>query len=240
MGTHPIFESDFDCLTEQQKKMGKKSRSSSTSSSSSSSGSDHGKKAPRKEAKEADVLQVKAERSSISPVRGVKKEKAKSARSRSASPSTSAIKEKEQQTRKNKKDDVLTNRTGGAYIPPARLRAMQESITDKSSTAYQRISWEAIKKSIHGIVNKVNVSNISIICRELFGENILRGRGILSRLVLVFRRSFRRNQKDLCLNACRFVAHLVNQQVVHEIMALEILTLLLENPTDDSVEVAVG
>merc|ERR1711935_1200167 len=277
MGTHPIFESDFDCLTEQQK-MGKKSRSSSTSSSSSSSGSGHGKKkAPRKEAKEADVLQVKAERSSISPVRGVKKEKAKSARSRSASPSTSAIKEKEQQTRKNKKDDVLTNRTGGAYIPPARLRAMQESITDKSSTAYQRISWEAIKKAIHGIVNKVNVSNISIICRELFGENILRGRGllsrsilqaqgasptftnvyaalvaiintkfpaigelILSRLVLVFRRSFRRNQKDLCLNACRFVAHLVNQQVVHEIMALEILTLLLENPTDDSVEVAVG
>ena len=36
------------------------------------------------------------------------------------------------------------------------------------------------------------------------------------------------------------MAHLVNQQVVHEIMALEILTLLLENPTDDSVEVAVG
>ena len=63
---------------------------------------------------------------------------------------------------------------------------------------------------------------------------------ILSRLVLVFRRSFRRNQKDLCLNGCRFVAHLVNQQVVHEIMGLEILTLLLENPTDDSVEVAVG
>ena len=57
---------------------------------------------------------------------------------------------------------------------------------------------------------------------------------------MVFRRSFRRNQKDLCLNACRFVAHLVNLQVVHEIMALEILTLLLENPTDDSVEVAVG
>ena len=66
------------------------------------------------------------------------------------------------------------------------------------------------------------------------------GELILSRLCLVFRRSFRRNQKDLCLNACRFVAHLVNLQVVHEIMALEILTLLLENPTDDSVEVAVG
>ena len=32
----------------------------------------------------------------------------------------------------------------------------------------------------------------------------------------------------------------MNQQVCHEILALEILTLLLENPTDDSVEVAVG
>ena len=27
---------------------------------------------------------------------------------------------------------------------------------------------------------------------------------------------------------------------VHELIALEILTLLLENPTDDSVEVAIG
>jgi pre-mRNA-splicing factor CWC22 len=29
----------------------------------------------------------------------------------------------------------------------------------------------------------------------------------------------------------------VNQQVAHEIVALQLLTLLLENPTDDSVEV---
>lgn len=42
------------------------------------------------------------------------------------------------------------------------------------------------------------------------------------------------------LAAVKFVAHLVNQQVAHEIIALELLTVLLENPTDDSVEVAVG
>lgn len=42
------------------------------------------------------------------------------------------------------------------------------------------------------------------------------------------------------LAAVKFIAHLVNQQVAHEIIALELLTVLLENPTDDSVEVAVG
>lgn len=32
----------------------------------------------------------------------------------------------------------------------------------------------------------------------------------------------------------------MNQQAAHEIIALELLTVLLEKPTDDSVEVAVG
>ena len=48
--------------------------------------------------------------------------------------------------------DVLTSRTGGAYIPPAKLKLMQAEITDKSSIAYQRLSWEALKKSIQGMV----------------------------------------------------------------------------------------
>lgn len=34
------------------------------------------------------------------------------------------------------------------------------------------------------------------------------------------------------------IAQLVNQQVLHEYVALELLTLLLREPTDDSVEVA--
>lgn len=33
---------------------------------------------------------------------------------------------------------------------------------------------------------------------------------------------------------------MVNQRVAHEILALEILTLLVETPTDDSVEVAIA
>lgn len=65
--------------------------------------------------------------------------------------------EEEEPAPKRKKEEVdpILTRTGGAYIPPARLRMMQQSITDKSSVAYQRLAWEALKKSINGLINKV-------------------------------------------------------------------------------------
>lgn len=185
--------------------------------------------------------------------------------------------ESEAKPRERKQIDMLTTRTGGAYIPPAKLRMMQENITDKSSAAYQRIAWEALKKSIHGYINKINTSNIGIIARELLHENIVRGRGLLcksiiqaqaasptftnvyaalvaiinskfpnigelllKRLVLQFKRGFKQNNKAICISAVTFVAHLVNQRVAHEILALEILTLLVESPSDDSVEVAIS
>ena len=168
-------------------------------------------------------------------------------------------------------------RTGGAYIPPARLAQMQRSITDRSSEAFQRVSWEALKKSLNGLVNKVNTANLKDIVVELFGENLIRGRGLLvkaclkaqsaalpftpvyaasiavlntklpdigeltlKRLIVQFRRSYRRNDKAQCLASVMFLAHLVNQRVAHEIVALQLLTLLLEQPTDDSVEIAVA
>lgn len=44
----------------------------------------------------------------------------------------------------------------------------------------------------------------------------------------------------MCNSTTTFIAHLVNQQVAHEIIALQVLVLLLERPTDDSIEIAVG
>ncbi|XP_041117696.1 pre-mRNA-splicing factor CWC22 homolog isoform X2 [Polyodon spathula] len=194
-------------------------------------------------------------------------------RGRSPSP---VVEEPPVKKKKEELDPILT-RTGGAYIPPAKLRMMQEQITDKSSMAYQRMSWEALKKSINGLINKVNVSNIANIIHELLQENIVRGRGqlarsilqaqnaspifthvyaavvaiinskfpqigelVLKRLILNFRKGYRRNDKQLCLAASKFVAHLVNQNVAHEVLCLEMLTLLLERPNDDSVEVAIS
>ncbi|KAG1714940.1 Pre-mRNA-splicing factor CWC22 [Nymphon striatum] len=66
------------------------------------------------------------------------------------------------------------------------------------------------------------------------------GELILKRLIIQFRKGFKRNDKSICLASTRFIAHLINQLVAHEVLALEILTLLLETPTEDSVEVAVS
>ena len=116
-----------------------------------------------------------------------------------------------------------------------------------------------------------------MIVPELFGENLIRGKGLycrsimkaqaaslpftpiyaaltaivntkipsigellLTRLIIQFRKAYRRNDKAVCLSSTTFIAHLCDQQVAHEIVALQILSLLLQNPTDDSVEVAVG
>lgn len=66
------------------------------------------------------------------------------------------------------------------------------------------------------------------------------GELLLKRLINEFIKAFRRNQKDRCLTTARFIAHLVNQKLAHELIVLELLTLLLEQTTDDSVEVSVA
>jgi pre-mRNA-splicing factor CWC22 len=176
-----------------------------------------------------------------------------------------------------KSSSLAKSLSGGAYIPPAKLRQLQGAITDKSSAEFQRLAWEALKKSIHGLVNKVNIPNIAQVVRELFKENLVRGRGLLcrsvmqaqvfsptftnvyaslmavinmkfpqigelllKRLIAQFRSSYKQNRKEQCIATCKFIAHLINQNVAHEILALQVLTLLLENPTNHSVEVAIG
>lgn len=185
--------------------------------------------------------------------------------------------EAKQAAAKKEYDDLLNKRSGGVYIPPARLRALQAQITDKTSKEYQRMAWEALKKSINGLINKVNVANIKSIVPELFAENLVRGRGLfcrsimkaqssslpfspifaaavaivntklpqigellVSRLVVQFRKAFKRNDKTVCISSTTFLAQLCNQQVVHEMLIAQILLLLLHQPTDDSVEIAVS
>ncbi|CAH2054384.1 unnamed protein product [Thlaspi arvense] len=63
---------------------------------------------------------------------------------------------------------------------------------------------------------------------------------LLRRLVLQIRRAYHRNDKPLLLAVVRFLAHLVNQRVAGETIALELFQMLLGEPTADTVEVAVA
>ncbi|CAG9972176.1 unnamed protein product [Clonostachys byssicola] len=196
---------------------------------------------------------------------------------RARTPPPVRTEEEKQAAAKAEYEKLLNMRSGGTYIPPARLRALQAQITDKTSKEYQRMAWEALKKSINGLINKVNTANIKFIVPELFGENLIRGRGLfcrsimkaqaaslpftpiyaamaaivntklptvgellIRRLVMQFRKGYKRNDKAVCLSSTTFLAHLINQQVQHEILAGQILLTLLNKPSDDSVEIAVG
>ncbi|KAL8530813.1 hypothetical protein ACS0TY_007737 [Phlomoides rotata] len=164
--------------------------------------------------------------------------------------------------------DAVANlgRSGGVYIPPFKLARMMKEVEDKSSIEYQRMTWDALRKSINGLVNKVNATNIKNIIPDLFAENLIRGWGLfcrscmksqmaspgftdvfaalvavvntkflevggllLRRIILQLQRAYKRNDKPQLLAAVKFIAHMVNQQLVHELIALELLTLLLES-----------
>lgn len=143
---------------------------------------------------------------------------------------------------------------------------------DHSSVEYQRMMWELLRKSINGIVNKVNISNIQMVVIELLNENIIRGRGLLARAIIKsqmaspnfthvysalisvinsklpsigeliinrvliqFKRSYERNNRIVCMATTKMIAHLVNQRILGEYVALQVLMTLLMNVSEDSV-----
>ncbi|KAI3769307.1 hypothetical protein L6452_00408 [Arctium lappa] len=159
----------------------------------------------------------------------------------------------------------MTNlgKSGGVYTPPFNLARMMNEVQD--STEYQKMTWVALRKSINGLINKVNATNIKNIIPELFAENLIRGRGLffrscmksqmafpgftdvfaalvavvntkfpevgdllLRRTILQLQRAYKRNDKPQLFVAFKFVAHLVNQQIVHELIALELLISLVK------------
>jgi len=172
----------------------------------------------------------------------------------------------------------IGGRTGGVYIPPHKLAQLQQEMLqqgEKNSVQHQKLMWELLRKSINGIINKVNISNIQNIIVELLNENIMRGKGLLAkaiikaqmaspnfthvyaaliavintklpdiadliirRVILQFQKAYSRNNKIVCMATTRMLAHLINQKVLSDFAGLQMLALMLENPTEDSVEIA--
>ena len=78
-------------------------------------------------------------------------------------------------------------KVGEKYIPPYKMNKIIADIRAKNDTKseeYQKIMWDLLSKSINGIINKVNISNIQNIIYELFNENLLRGQGLLIKCII--------------------------------------------------------
>lgn len=60
---------------------------------------------------------------------------------------------------------TITGRTGGVYIPPFKLAQMKKDAAamGKSTKEYQRIAWEALRKSINGLINKASERQLTIL-----------------------------------------------------------------------------
>ena len=172
----------------------------------------------------------------------------------------------------------ILNKNGDLYIPPYRMNQIISQIRSKNdtkSTEYQRCMWDLLSKSINGIINKINVSNMRNIIIELFNENLLRGRGLLIKAIMrnqltspnytptfaclicvlnsklpfignlfvrryisLFKKAYSDNNKIQCIASTKMIAHLINYRIVDSLLAFEILLLLIENMSNDSLELA--
>ncbi len=61
-------------------------------------------------------------------------------------------------------------KAGGVYIPPFKLAQMLREAKDETSVQYQRLRWDALRKSLNGLINKVNITNLKEVLPEIFGE----------------------------------------------------------------------
>ncbi|KAL7068818.1 MIF4G domain-containing protein [Cryptosporidium serpentis] len=178
---------------------------------------------------------------------------------------------------KAQEGEILSSNNNLMYIPPYRLEKKGLEDLEVNSHEYQKLMWHKLYKSINGIINKLNTSNIESMLKDIFKLNIVRGRGLLVRciirfqlasphftavyssfcavlnsyipdigslllhlLVQQFRESYSGNDKLVCIGTLKFLAHLVNQKVFHELIALEICSILLEKATEDSIETCIN
>lgn len=67
------------------------------------------------------------------------------------------------------------------------------------------------------------------------------GELLVTRAILTFRKGYQRRDRMVVSSVLALLGHLFNQGLTHELLSLQLLTILLDgDPTDDSVDVAVG
>ena len=162
--------------------------------------------------------------------------------------------------RRNADAQLVTSKTGSAYIPPAKLKLMQARRSWSRRRPFSDWLGRCSKSSSTALSTRRTSPTSGL--SPTSGVPVPRERGarlrptgafhhpgaggvpdlhqrlrrpgghhqLLTRLILQFRRGY---VKQICLSSTQFITHFINQQIAHEL-------LLLENATDDLVEMAIG
>ncbi len=148
-------------------------------------------------------------------------------------------------------------------VPPMHVQRQKwEDLKKAINGTINRLNTRTIKELIHGLFKNANLLR----GKGLLAKAVLRaattspaycpvyasliavintklpeiGELIVVRAILMFRRSYARQDRGITMAITNFLGCLFNQGLCHELLCLQLLTIMLEgDPTDDSVEVAV-
>lgn len=173
---------------------------------------------------------------------------------------------------KKQKDDKLSlmNSSMKDSVPDHSVLRKQRETWDEQQRVIHgtinRLNKSTIKPLIHDLFAKVNLIRLrGVLIRSILLATVSSiqyssvyaalmavintklpeiGELLVHRSILLFRKFYKRKEKDSCIAIVMFLGHLFHQSIIHEIIILQILTLLLEDtvaggPTNDSVEVAI-
>lgn len=166
-----------------------------------------------------------------------------------------------------REEDHADDHSGGLLQPtPANMATQRQSweeLRKLINGTINRLNATTIKPLIHKLFDEGNL----IRGRGLLAKTVLRaattspsyadvyaalvavintklpevGELVLTRTILQFQKSYKRRDKAQAVATANFLGQLFNQGMTHELLCLQLLTILLDgDPTDDSVEVAVS
>ena len=166
-----------------------------------------------------------------------------------------------------REEDHPDDHSGGLLQPtPANMATQRQSweeLRKLINGTINRLNATTIKPLIHKLFDEGNL----IRGRGLLAKTVLRaattspsyadvyaalvavintklpevGELVLMRTILQFQKAYKRRDKAQAVATANFLGQLFNQGMTHELLCLQLLTILLDgDPTDDSVEVAVS
>ena len=154
----------------------------------------------------------------------------------------------------------------GEAADPYGFEAQRKSWEEERKVIHgtiNRLNDKTIKPLLHDLFDKVNLVRMrgvlakallqaTLVSAQRYGAvyaaalSVLHsklpeiGDLVVQRTILHFRKSYQRKDKPGCMAMCLFLGHLFHQSIVHELLILQILSLLLQgDPTDDSVQMAI-